>query len=139
MMNYTLRLDQPSEQITSRLLNKLRQWDLQATVSFDLHLARTNQSHCDCPYHGRAECTCQYVVLLVYDPKHADGTYRTITLHRQDEIVWLTLLQSSVPHNGNAIAHEAIEAIIMKALLSLTEPVQEVVPVEMDALIDLEP
>lgn len=136
-MNYTLRLDQPSEQITSRLLNILRQWDLQATVSFDLRLARTDQIHCDCPYHGQAECTCQYAVLLVYDPKQLDGTYRTITLHGRDETVWLTLLQNPIPHNGNAIAYEAVEAIIMDVLLNLITPVQKVEPVEIDALVDL--
>jgi hypothetical protein len=47
-------------------------------------------------------------------------------------------LQSPVPHNESAIAHEAVEAIIMDALLSLVAPVQEIELAEMDALGDLE-
>ena len=136
-MDYTVRLEHPGEQVIPQLIGALQRQGLQATISFDLRLARADHADCDCPYHGQAECTCQYAVLLVYDPAQEDGTYRTITLHGRDETVWLTLLQSSVPHNGNAIAHEAIEAIIMEALLSLVAPVQEVVPAEIDALADL--
>lgn len=132
-MNYTLRLDQPGEQITSRLIDTLREWGLQATISFDLRLARTDQIRCGCPYHGQTKCTCQYAVLLVYDPAQEDGTYRTITIHGRDEAVWLTLLQSLMPHNGNAIAHEAVEAIIVAALLSL------VAPAKMDIRVNQEP
>jgi hypothetical protein len=137
-MNYTVRLDQSSEQVTTRLMDALQQQGLQVTVSFDLRLARAGQIHCDCPYHGQAECTCQYAILLVYDPAQEDGTYRTMTLHGRDETVWLTLLQSPVPHPGNTIAHEAVEAIIVDALLSLVAPVQAVEPAEMEAMVDLE-
>ena len=136
-MNYTLRLDQSSEQVTTRLMDTLQQQGLQATVSFDLRLARADQAHCDCPYHGQAECTCQYAILLVHDPAQEDVTHRTITLHGRDETVWLTLLQSPVPHYGNASAHEAAEAIIIEALLSLVAPVHEVEPAEMDTRVNL--
>jgi len=138
-MDYTVRLDQSSEQVTARLMDALWQRGLQVTVSFDLRLVRADQLHCDCPFHGQAECTCQYAILLVHDPAQEDGTYRTITLHGRDEIVWLTLVQSSVPHHGNAIVHEAVEAIIMDALLSMVAPGQEIEPTEMDSRVDLEP
>ena len=136
-MNYRLRLDQSSEQVTIKLMNCLQQQGLQVTVSFDLRLARADQIHCNCPYHGQAECTCQYAVLLVYDPQQLDGAYCTITIHGRDETVWLMLLQSPIPHSRNAIAYEAVEAIIMEALLNLVAPVQEVEAAEMDALVDL--
>ena len=90
-------------------------------ISFDLRLARAGHADCDCPYHGQAECTCQYAILLVHNSVQEDVTHRTITLHGRDETVWLTLLQSSAPHNGNAIAHEAVEAIILDVLLSLDD------------------
>jgi uncharacterized protein (DUF302 family) len=37
-MNYTVRLDQSSEQVTTRLMDALQQQGLQVTVSFDLRL-----------------------------------------------------------------------------------------------------
>lgn len=138
-MDYTVRLEHPGEQVIPQLIDALRSQGLQATISFDLRLARADHADCDCPYHGQAECTCQYAVLLVYDPKQLDGTYRTMTLHGRDETVWLTLLQSPIPHHGNASAYEAAEAIIMEALLSLVTPVQAVEPMEIDALVDLKP
>ncbi len=125
-MDYTVRLEHPGEQVIPQLIDALRDQGLQATISFDLRLVRADHAECDCPYHGQAECTCQYAVLLVYDPAQEDGTYRTITIHGRDETVWLTLLQSPVPHHGNAIAYEAVEAIIRGTLLSLVAPVQEV-------------
>lgn len=137
-MDYTVRLEHPGEQVIPKLIDALQRQGLQATISFDLRLARADHADCDCPYHGLLDCTCQYAVLLVYDPKQLDGAYRTITVHGRDETVWLTLLQSPVPHSGNAIAYEAVEAIIMDALLSLVAPVQEIESVEMDALVDLE-
>lgn len=136
-MDYTVRLEYAGEQVIPKLTEALRRQGLQATISFDLRLARAGHADCDCPYHGQAECTCQYAVLLVYDPQQPDGTYRTITLHGRDETVWLILLQSPLPYDGNAIAHEAVEAIIINALLSLVAPVQEVGPAEMDAPVDL--
>jgi hypothetical protein len=137
-MDYTVRLTQPGEQVLAKLIDALRCQGLQVTISFDLRLARAGHAACDCPYHGLMDCTCQYAVLLIYDPQQLDGTYRTITIHGRDETVWLTLLQSPVPHNESAIAHEAVEAIIMDALLSLVAPVQEIELAEMDALGDLE-
>jgi hypothetical protein len=137
-MDYTVRLTQPGEQVLAKLIDALRCQGLQVTISFDLRLARTGQADCDCPYHGLMECTCQYAILLIYDPQQLDGTYRTTTIHGRDETVWLTLLQSPVPYNGTALAHEAVEAIILDALLSLVAPVQEIKRAKIDALGDLE-
>lgn len=52
--------------------------------SFDLQLARQelqDPASCPCPHHGTAECTCQYLVYLVY----ADGVKPlTLVLHGYD-------------------------------------------------------
>jgi hypothetical protein len=125
-MDYTVRLTQPGEQVLAKLIDALRCQGLQV------------KADCDCPYHGLMECTCQYAILLIYDPQQLDGTYRTTTIHGRDETVWLTLLQSPVPYNGTALAHEAVEAIILDALLSLVAPVQEIKRAKIDALGDLE-
>ncbi len=36
--------------------------------SFDLRSALHNHPDCPCPHHGTSQCTCQYVVLLAYEP-----------------------------------------------------------------------
>jgi hypothetical protein len=65
--------------------------------SFDLRSALaplTAHVDCECPHHGTAKCTCQFVVLLVYgDPsaepalslsKGSGGAPVVITTHSQD-------------------------------------------------------
>ena len=131
-MDYTVRLEQSGEQLIPRLVEALRDQGLQATVSFDLSLARLGQSECYCPYHGQAECTCQYAILLVFDPGQDEQSCRTITIHGRDETVWLTLLQNSMPHRENPGAQQAVETRIMHVLLNLVAPVQKVGPAEMD-------
>ena len=129
-MDYTVRLEQPSEQVIPKLIEALRQQGLQATISFDLRLARAGQAHCDCPYHGQAECTCQLAILLVYDPEQVDGKYRTVTIHGRDQRVWLTLLQNPVLIDGAMLAYEAAEAVIIDSMQSLVDPSQQVALVE---------
>ncbi len=121
-MDSTVRVDQPSEQVIPRLVDTLQRHGLQVTTSFDLRLARAGYDNCDCPHHGQAECTCQYAILLIYNSDQLDKVYRTITVHGQDDTVWLTLLQSPDPPNSNTLAHQTIEAILLQALLSLVTP-----------------
>ena len=136
-MAYTVQLKQSGVRITAKLIDALRRQGLQVTISFDLELVRADCV--DCPYHGLMECTCLYTVLLVHDPKQLDGTYRTVTIHGRDETVRLTLLQSPIPHNGNTIIHEAVEAIIIDALLSLVVLFREVGTGQQDTQVDFEP
>ncbi len=49
--------------------------------SFDLRSALAADVACECPHHGTARCTCQYVVLLVY----GDAVQPVVlTLHCRD-------------------------------------------------------
>lgn len=52
----------------NRISNALRRDGFQVERSFDLQSARNAlraPQECACPHHGTAECSCQYVVLLV--------------------------------------------------------------------------
>ncbi len=124
-MDYTVRLEHPGEQVIPKLIDALRGRGLQATISFDLRLARAGHADCDCPYHGQAKCTCQLAILLVYDPEQVDGKYRTVTIHGRDERIWLTLLQGPGPPGGSILAYEAAEAVIMDSIKSLVDPSQQ--------------
>lgn len=49
--------------------------------SFDLRSAIAVHADCECPHHGTAKCTCQFVVLLVYGESSAPIV---ITAHSRD-------------------------------------------------------
>jgi hypothetical protein len=53
--------------------------------SFDLRSALHDQPDCPCPHHGTAQCTCQYVVLLAYEPA-VTAPPAVITAHECDGI-----------------------------------------------------
>ncbi len=52
--------------------------------SFDLQLARQglqDPQSCPCPHHGTAQCTCQYLVYLLYTQ---DPNLLTVVVHGYD-------------------------------------------------------
>ena len=81
LMSESLLLDGDGEAAARAATEGLTRRGLQVVRSFDLRTAREAHSDCACPYHGTAECTCQYVVLLVYD---ASGGLAVLTLHGRD-------------------------------------------------------
>ncbi len=118
-MDYTVRVDRPSEQVIPELVNALERRDLRVMITFDLQLARAHQVDCHCPHHGTEECTCQYAVLLVYGQKQGSGVYRTVTVHGRDGEVWLSLLQSPTLPAEVRSAHEALGKELLDILLGL--------------------
>jgi hypothetical protein len=81
LMSESLLLNGDGEAAARAATEGLTRRGLQVVRSFDLRAAREAHSDCACPYHGTAECTCQYVVLLVYD---ASGALAVLTLHGRD-------------------------------------------------------
>jgi len=64
---------------------------LRVTRSFDLQSARhalRDPESCSCPHHGTAECTCQYVVLLV---DAGAGSPLTLVAHGHDGMTRLSM------------------------------------------------
>ncbi len=56
--------------------------------SFDLRSALHSHSGCTCPHHGTEQCTCEYMVLFVYDEIKV-STPVVIIAHGRDETTWL--------------------------------------------------
>jgi len=77
------------DEMTTRAAQLLSGAGLRVVRSFDLRSARMTHAECTCPHHGMAECTCQFVVLLVY----GQGS-RPVTLvaHGHDGQTWLSLV-----------------------------------------------
>lgn len=116
-MAHTLHLNQSSEDVLRSLVKALNHRELQAVASFNLRQARAQQVDCPCPYHETEDCSCQYIVLLVFAPKWLSEGYRTITLHGRDGQVWLSLLESPRPPAG-----ASLEAVLLNVLLGLSGP-----------------
>jgi hypothetical protein len=81
----------------------------QVEQTFDLHAARMLQADCPCPNHGKSDCTCQMVVLLVYGPGTQLGT---IVVHGHDDETCISLLD---------MASQSNEERIILTLLHVTE------------------
>ncbi len=84
-MQRDLTLALRCEQTIARLISTMASHDIRLERSFDLRSALHDQPDCPCPHHGTAQCTCQYVVLLAYEPA-TPAPPAVITAHECDGI-----------------------------------------------------
>jgi hypothetical protein len=81
----SLALDAGSAQALPAILFTLQRYGFTAVQSFDLRSALAAHPGCACPYHGTEQCTCQYIVLLVYPLTRATQAGPVVvTLHSHD-------------------------------------------------------
>ena len=84
-MKDSLVLSAGSAQTLPAILSALRRYGFTAVQSFDLRSALAAHPGCACPHHGTEQCTCQYVVLLVYPlTRTAQAGPIVLTLHSHD-------------------------------------------------------
>ena len=111
------------DEATNHAVQLLSGAGLQVVRSFDLQSARMAHAECTCPHHGTAECTCQFVVLLVYEQ---GGAPVTLVVHGHDGQAWLSFVdtpqqpadmklaakiaQALSPANFVSVAHERLVA-----------------------------
>ncbi len=86
-----LTLKRGCDEATAQAIALLAGSGLRTIRSFDLQSARSAQGDCTCPHHGTAQCTCQFVVLLVYGPT---GAPITLVAHGQDDYTWFSLVDT---------------------------------------------
>jgi hypothetical protein len=103
--------------------------------SFDLRSALAAHADCECPHHGTAQCTCQFVVLLIYgDPSTlppagvaGPGAAQLValTMHCRDNRT-----QVQVVHDATTIPDPRLVEQVMAALVqtALTLQAQAVPP-----------
>ena len=85
----TIQVD--CEEATTQATQLLSSAGLQVVRSFDLRSARMAHAECTCPHHGTAECTCQFVVLLVYAQ---GGAPMSLVVHGHDGQAWLSFVDT---------------------------------------------
>jgi hypothetical protein len=84
-VNDSLLLNAGSTQALPAILSTFQRYGFTPVQSFDLRSALAAHPACACPYHGAEQCTCQYVVLLVYPKtRSAHAGPIVLTLHSHD-------------------------------------------------------
>jgi hypothetical protein len=95
---------------------------LRVVRSFDLRSALATHADCDCPYHGTAQCTCQFAVLLVYA---GAGAPVVVTVHSRDTQARIRIVRpvagllsdgATMPDPGHT---EQVKAVLAEAVLGL--------------------
>lgn len=112
------------EEATTRTVQLLSDAGLQVVRSFDLRSARMAHAECTCPHHGTAQCTCQFVVLLVYGQ---GGAPVTLVAHGHDGQTWLSLVDTPQQPADMKLAAKIAQALSPASFVSVThEPLPAV-------------
>ncbi len=91
------------DEVVDQITEALKEAELLVSRSFDLQSARQSLVHshaCTCPYHGMAQCACQYVILLI---RHKKIGPVTLIAHGSDGRTILTLDQSALSEASDEI------------------------------------
>ena len=111
------------EQTVSALTATLLPRGYRVERSFDLRSALDNHDGCPCPHHGTIHCTCQYVVLLIYEVATLTPP-ALVTAHECDGITRLHVEAGQpsgrLPSQLLAALDEAMSAVPLAPALART-------------------
>jgi len=88
-MTLLFSFEQDCDQFAVDVAQQLNGSGLQVVRSFDLQVARAAHPGYACPHHGTTACTCQLIVLLVYNRQ---GLSTTLMIHGSDGRSWIFLV-----------------------------------------------
>jgi hypothetical protein len=84
-------LNKPCDKAVAWAVQMLEQNGFRPVQTFDLQTARLAHADCPCPHHGTAHCTCQMVVLLVYQGNNLPAT---MIIHGNTEASWFYIVNT---------------------------------------------
>jgi len=127
-MNDSLLFDCNGETAARAATEALTRHGFRVIRSFDLRSALAPlaaHAGCDCPHHGTAQCTCQFVVLLVYDdPSTGSGSApAVVTAHSRD-----IQAQVQIVHDANTQPDPRLVTPVMAALFEAALTMQATLP-----------
>ena len=99
--------------------------------SFDLRSAMAAHADCACPYHGTAQCTCQFIVLLVYceasprDGKAGDPV--VVTAHSRSDQARLQVVRDEMTCPDPQLAAQVMSALVEARVTLQAAAMEEVV------------
>jgi hypothetical protein len=106
-----MMLDLPCDEAVSWLIERAHRAGLSVLRTFDLKMARQVQTACPCPQHGKNQCNCQMVVLLVYQD-HREPL--AMIAHGYEWQTWFSVVDTPLqPANPQIVAavHRLINPI----------------------------
>ena len=106
-MQRDLTLASACEQTIAMLTSTMALHGIRLERSFDLRSALHDQPDCPCPHHGTTHCTCQYVVLLAYEPTTV-APPAVITAH---ECNGITRVRAAASEPGGRLAWPLLAAL----------------------------
>ena len=112
-MNDGLIINADSAGFLQAVTSSLMQRGLYLVRSFDLRSALANHSGCECPHHGPAECSCQYVVLLIYG-NAAEPV--VLTIHSQAGRTSARIVRDVAPPLDPQLAEDVLTGLFEAAL-----------------------
>ena len=105
------------EAATAQAAQLLSSAGLQVVRSFDLRSARAAHAECTCPHHGTAQCTCQFVVLLVYGQ---GGAPMSLVVHGHDGQTWLSFVDTPQQPADMKLAAKIAQALSPASFVPVT-------------------
>jgi len=126
-MNNSLLFDCNGETAAQAATDSLTRRDFRVVRSFDLRSAMAAHAGCECPHHGTAQCTCQFVVLLIYgDPSAGSGGAPVvITAHSRDAQAQVQIVRPTGMLRDDAnsrpdprLVEQVMAALTVQAVLS---------------------
>lgn len=111
MLELPLSCNEAVDQVSKVLLDA----GFQVERSFDLQSARgalRAPELCPCPHHGTADCSCQYVVLLVSE---GDDPPTSLIAHGQEHRTLFSIESSAEPSATELRLHALIDSLKLAA------------------------
>ncbi len=124
-MNGSILYDCNGETAAQAATEALTRRGFRVVRSFDLRSAMATHADCECPHHGTAQCTCQFVVLLVYGNASTGpgGAPVVVTAHSRD-----AQAQAQIVHDANTRPDPRLVEQVMAALFEAALTVQAGLP-----------
>ena len=113
---YLLTLNLDSKKAVKRMMDRLASDGMQVIRSFDLQTARAAHVDCTCPHHGKDECDCQLVVMLVYDDQ---GTPITLVAHGKDNKTHFALVDPPESLQERLLKTKILQAMALEGFATI--------------------
>jgi hypothetical protein len=91
---------------------------MQVIRSFDLHTAMAAHVDCSCAFHGKDECDCQMVVMLVYDDQ---GIPLSLVAHGKDSKTHFALVDPPKGSQQRILKTIILQAMALEGFATLQE------------------
>ena len=130
-MNDSILYDCNGETAAQAATEALTRRGFRVVRSFDLRSAMAAHADCECPHHGTAQCTCQFVVLLAYGES---GAPVVMTAHSRDAQAQVQIVRptgtglKAVRDDANSRPDARLVEQVMAALFEAALTVQAVLP-----------